>query len=124
VRESDDPSYPWQLSRINGKAHPAHNKKSSPKKASAIHVQGSLSCNSGELVRDWCLSGRGIMLRSLWDIAPQIANGQLVRVLPAYAMRDADIQWLAPFRAQIPRRVRLLSDFLYQTFRTEPWAID
>jgi LysR family transcriptional regulator, transcriptional activator for dmlA len=117
VRESDDPGYPWQLSHIN-------DKKSSNKKASAIHVQGSLSCNSGELVRDWCLSGCGIMLRSLWDIAPQIANGQLVRVLPAYAMRDADIQWLAPFRAQTPRRVRLLSDFLYQTFRTEPWAVD
>ncbi len=115
VRESDDPSYPWQLTRTN-------DKNSNGKKASTVHVQGSLSCNSGELVRDWCLSGRGIMLRSLWDIAPQIANGQLVRVLPAYAMRDADIQWLAPFKAQTPKRVRLLSDFLYQTFRTEPWV--
>jgi LysR family transcriptional regulator, transcriptional activator for dmlA len=124
VRESDDPSYPWQLSCTNDKAHSAQDKKSSNKKANAIHVQGSLSCNSGELVRDWCLSGRGIMLRSLWDIAPQIANGQLVRVLPAYTMRDADIQWLAPFKAQTPRRVRLLSDFLHQTFRTEPWAIN
>jgi LysR family transcriptional regulator, transcriptional activator for dmlA len=124
VRESDDPSYPWQLSRTSDKAHPAQDKKSSHKKTSAIHVQGSLSCNSGELVRDWCLSGRGIMLRSLWDIAPQIASGKLVRVLPAYAMRDADIQWLAPFKAQTPRRVRLLSDFLYEAFRTEPWVID
>jgi LysR family transcriptional regulator, transcriptional activator for dmlA len=111
VRESDDPSYIWQLSRTRDK------------KASAVHVKGSLSCNSGELVRDWCLAGRGIMLRSLWDIAPQIASAALVRVLPAYAMRDADIQWLAPFRAQTPRRVRLLSDFLHQEFHGEPWAV-
>ena len=124
VRESDDPNYPWQLSRKNDKAHPAQDKKSSDKKTTVVHVQGSLSCNSGELVRDWCLSGHGIMLRSLWDIAPQIANGQLVRVLPAYAMTDADIQWLAPFKAQTPRRVRLLSDFLYQTFSAEPWVIN
>jgi LysR family transcriptional regulator, transcriptional activator for dmlA len=111
VRESDDPTYTWQLSRPRDK------------KANAVHVRGSLSCNSGELVRDWCLNGHGIMLRSLWDIAPQIASGALVRVLPSYAMRDADIQWVAPFRAQTPKRVRLLSDFLYQEFHGEPWAV-
>ena len=86
-----------------------------------VRVQGPLASNSGELVRDWCLGGRGIMLRSLWDIAPQIASGQLVRVLPAYAMDDADIHWLAPWRAQTPRRIRLLIDFLVERFRDEPW---
>ena len=86
-----------------------------------VRVQGPLSSNSGELVRDWCLAGRGIMLRSLWDIAPQLASGHLVRVLPAYAMWDADIHWLAPHQAQTPKRVRLLIDFLAERFRGEPW---
>jgi DNA-binding transcriptional LysR family regulator len=86
-----------------------------------IRVHGSLSSNSGELVRDWCLAGRGIMLRSLWDIAPQLARGELVRVLPGYAMVDADIHWLAPHQAQVPRRIRLLVDFLAERFRGEPW---
>jgi LysR family transcriptional regulator, transcriptional activator for dmlA len=80
-----------------------------------------LSSNSGELVRDWCLAGHGIMLRSLWDIAPQLASGELMRVLPAYAMWDADVHWLAPQRAQTPKRVRLLIDFLAERFRGEPW---
>jgi len=86
-----------------------------------VMVGGPLACNSGETVRDWCLDGRGIMLRSLWDIAPQLASGQLERVLPAYAMTDADIHWLAPYRPQVPRRLRLLSDFLAEQFRGEPW---
>ena len=30
-----------------------------------VQVSGSLSSNSGELVRDWCLAGHGIMLRAL-----------------------------------------------------------
>ncbi len=111
VRESDDPLYTWQLRRARDTT------------TTVVHVDGNMRCNSGEMVRDWCIQGRGIMLRSLWDIAPQIANGTLVRVLPAYAMRDADIQWLAPFRVQTPRRIRLLSDFLYKSFRTEPWAV-
>lgn len=86
-----------------------------------VQVRGLLSSNSGEMVRDWCLAGRGIMLRSLWDIAPHLASGQLVRVLPHYAMPDADIHWVAPWRPKTPRRVRLLVDFLAESFRAEPW---
>lgn len=86
-----------------------------------VPVNGPLSSNSGEMVRDWCLAGRGIMLRSLWDIAPQLASGELVRVLSEHAMVDADIHWLAPYRPQTPRRIRLLVDFLVERFRHEPW---
>jgi LysR family transcriptional regulator, transcriptional activator for dmlA len=109
VRESDTVAHTWSLS------------ESSSAKPQSISVKGPLASNSGELVRDWCIAGRGIMLRSLWDIAPLIASGRLVRVLPGYAMRDADIQWLAPFRAQTPKRVKLLRDFLAARFRQRPW---
>lgn len=88
-----------------------------------VRVQGPLSSNSGELVRDWCLAGHGIMLRSLWDIAGALASGELVRVLPAYAMADADIHWLAPHSASTPRRIKLLVDFLAERFRGEPWKL-
>ena len=88
--------------------------------AARVHIQGPVASNSGELVRDWCLAGRGVMLRSLWDVAPLLEAGQLVRVLPAYAMLDADIHWLAPYRAQTPRRIRLLIDFLADYLRDEP----
>lgn len=86
-----------------------------------VRVQGPLSSNSGEMVRDWCLAGHGIMLRSLWDIAPQLASGELVRVLPNHNMPDADIHWVAPWRPKTPRRVRLLVDHLAEQFRGEPW---
>ncbi len=95
--------------------------KEREKTPSRVRVRGPLSSNSGELVRDWCVEGRGIMLRSLWDIAPQLASGELVRVLPAYAMPDADIHWLAPFRPDSPRRIRLLVDFLFARFQDAPW---
>lgn len=88
-----------------------------------VRVGGALSSNSGELVRDWCLAGRGIMLRSLWDIAGALASGELVRVLPGYSMVDADIHWIAPHTASTPRRIRLLVDFLAERFRGEPWKL-
>lgn len=99
----------WQLQRDRDKS-PAQ-----------VRVHGPLSSNSGELVRDWCIDGRGIMLRSLWDIAPQLTRGDLVRVLPGYSMPDADIHWLAPYRTDAPRRIRLLIDFLAAHFSEEPW---
>ncbi len=105
----------WSLNTVKNKA------KETP--ATRVRVQGPLSSNSGELVRDWCLAGHGIMLRSLWDVAPQLQTGQLVRVLPQYAMQDADVHWLAPYRAQTPRRIRLLVDFLVERFKDEPWKI-
>jgi len=97
--------------------------KKSSSQPSRVRVNGPLSSNSGELVRDWCLDGRGIMLRSLWDIAPQLASGELVRVLPDWCMPDADIHWLAPFRPDAPRRIRLLIDFLLAEFASEPWKV-
>ena len=110
VRESDTPSSTWLLSK-EGERQPVQ----------TIKVKGALVSNSGELVRDWCLAGRGIMLRSLWDVAPLIASGQLIRLLPSYAMRNANIQWLAPFRAQTPKRVQLLRAHLMARFKARPW---
>ena len=86
-----------------------------------VRVAGPLASNSGELVRDWCLAGHGIMLRSLWDIAAQLESGALVRVLPQHSMPDADIHWVAPWRPKTPKRVRLLVDFLAERFANEPW---
>lgn len=110
VRENDQFGL-WRLQRERDRAEVR------------VRVGGRLSSNSGELVRDWCLAGHGIMLRSLWDIAGPLATGELVRLLPAYAMADADIHWLAPHTASTPKRIRLLVDFLAERFRGEPWKL-
>ncbi len=110
VHESDDRGSSWLLSHIS-KKDVVHN----------IKIKGALSSNSGELVRDWCVQGKGIMLRSLWDVSKLLDEGRLVRVLSDYAMTDANVQWLAPFRAHTPMRVSLLRDYLLKSFKGEPW---
>ena len=99
-----------------------HLRRGAAGRTSAVTVTGPLSSNSGELVRDWCLAGHGIMLRSLWDVADMLAQGTLVRVLPEWAMHDADVHWIAPYRAPMPQRLRLLQDFLAQRFSGAPWT--
>ncbi|MDP1953958.1 MAG: LysR family transcriptional regulator [Polaromonas sp.] len=118
VRENGRQFDTWQLQAMRG----VRSKGSTPPEQ-RVRVQGLLSSNSGEVVRDWCLQGRGVMLRSLWDVQAHLASGKLVRLLPQYAMLDADIQWLAPYRPQTPKRVRLLIDCLAEKFRNEPWRL-
>lgn len=49
-----------------------------------LAVQGisHVRTNSSEIVRELALGGVGIALRSLWDVAGLLEEGQLVRVLP------------------------------------------
>lgn len=51
----------------------------------SVKVSGHLSSNSGEIVLQWALEGKGIMLRSEWDVLPFLESGKLVQVLPEYA---------------------------------------
>jgi drug/metabolite transporter (DMT)-like permease len=64
VHESDDRGSNWLLTHSND--HSA---------VQSIQIKGALSSNSGELVRDWCVQGRGIMLRSLWDVSKLLVVG-------------------------------------------------
>jgi LysR family transcriptional regulator, transcriptional activator for dmlA len=112
VHESDDRGSSWLLTHCNQNDAPLN-----------VKIKGALSSNSGELVRDWCVQGRGIMLRSLWDVSTLLHEGKLVQVLPDYTMKDANVQWLAPFRPHTPLRVSLLRDYLIEVFKKEPWLV-
>lgn len=70
----------------------------------SVKVTGHLSSNSGEIVLQWALEGKGIMLRSEWDVQPFLASGKLVRVLPEYA-QSANI-W-AVYQEPLYRSVKL-----------------
>jgi DNA-binding transcriptional LysR family regulator len=71
TKERDQTAGVWELESEEGKK--------------SVKISGHLSSNSGEIVLQWALEGKGIMLRSLWDVAPFLENGALVRVLPEYA---------------------------------------
>jgi LysR family transcriptional regulator, transcriptional activator for dmlA len=67
------------------------------------------------------LNGAGIALRPYWDVYAHIQNGALVHVLGDYAKLDSDVQWVAPYRAHLPERVRLLKEFVEGRLSNAPW---
>jgi DNA-binding transcriptional LysR family regulator len=91
----------------------------------AVRVPAVLSSNDGEVVKQWALMGKGIMLRSEWDVAEHLRSGQLVRILPEWQLPDADVVALVSRRAGMSARVRLFLTFLQDRFKpAPPWRGD
>lgn len=81
-----------------------------------VKVKGPLSTNHGEIAVDWALAGHGIVLRSEWDVAAYLRQGQLCRVLAPWAGEAADIHALYPQRYHLSAKVTAFLDFLTDRF--------
>nr|WP_315427139.1 LysR family transcriptional regulator [uncultured Albidiferax sp.] len=77
---------------------------------------GPLDCSDGQVLHDWCLAGYGIAWRSTWEVEAEIARGQLVSVLDAFAAPPNGIYAVFAQRKHLPLRVRLWIDFLKQYY--------
>lgn len=85
-----------------------------------LRVSGNMDCNSGEALRDWCLAGHGLALKSLWEIVDDLNEGRLVPVLTGYSPPNHAIYALYPHSQHAPPRVRVFIDFLAEVFGTKP----
>jgi DNA-binding transcriptional LysR family regulator len=86
----------------------------------AVRVAPLLWSNDGEVVKEWALMGKGIMLRSEWDVADHLRAGRLVRVLPHWQPARADVVVLVDHRVHMSARVRLFVSALQARFRPAP----
>ncbi len=73
---------------------------------------GPLDCSDGQVLHDWCMEGHGIAWRSTWEVEREVAAGQLVPLLEAFAAPPNGIYAVFPQRKHLPLRVRLWIDFL------------
>lgn len=71
LRENDEDVPRWRFSQ-----------EGDPRRSTVIRVAGALSSNDGTVITEWALAGLGIVERSEWDVAPLLADGKLVRLLP------------------------------------------
>jgi DNA-binding transcriptional LysR family regulator len=88
----------------------------------AVRGGGNVQTNSSEVVREACLAGLGVALRSTWDVGPELQAGRLRRVLPAYR-GDPQVGLYAvyPTRRFLPHKVRVFIDFLVELYGPEPY---
>lgn len=96
-----------------------------PDGISQVKVEGNIRTNSAEFVREALIAGLGIGLRPTWDIAPQLANGELKVVLPEYrGTTNMAIYAVYPCRDYLPEKVNVFIDFLAELFVNDQWGKD
>lgn len=94
------------------------------KASRSVRVSSKLRCNDGDVIRRWACEGRGIILRSEWDVADDLRKGNLVKLLPAWKAPDANVTALTHHRSGLPRRTRQFMQFLQNRFKpTPPWRL-
>ncbi len=87
-----------------------------------IRTQGPLRTNSSEVVRESVLSGLGIALRSTWDVGPELRDGRLKVLLPAWrASRRVGVHAVYPTRRFLPQKVRIFIDYLADLYGPTPY---
>jgi LysR family transcriptional regulator, transcriptional activator for dmlA len=86
------------------------------RKTETVKVRGTLSSNDGATSLVWALDGHGILMRSEWDTAPFVRNGQLEVLLDGYALPPADIYAVYPQKQNLAAKVRVFVDFLTARF--------
>lgn len=102
LKERDNAFGIWQLQGPEGEA--------------SVRVSGPLSSNSGEIVLQWALDGRGVLLRSMWDVKPLLDQGRLVQVLADYR-QSADVWAVYPARLANSGKLRVCVEFLQAHLR-------
>ena len=86
----------------------------------SVRVPSKLMCNDGDVIRRWACEGRGVILRSEWDVADDVRAGRLVRLLPGWKALDANVIALTHARAGLPQRTRHFMQFLQSRFKPQP----
>ena len=99
IKERDHPFGLWKL---------RHGPDEQP-----VKVRGPLSSNHGEIAVNWAVDGRGIVLRSLWDVGPLLQSGHLVQVLPQYT-QEANVWAVFPARLETSAKVRVCVEWLQE----------
>lgn len=75
-----------------------------------VRINSNRIANDGDLVRRWCVDGKGIALKSCLDISTDLLTGKLVKIMPEYTPSSSELWLLFPSRQLITPAARLLRD--------------
>lgn len=77
----------------------------------SVKVSGDREASDGDVLREWAVEGRGVILKNEWDIRDELQTGTLDSALDAFNAGPIDLFALHP-AGPPSRRVAALVDFL------------
>lgn len=83
-----------------------------------VRITGPLVTNTGEVAHEWALEGAELVLKSIWDVGPDIDAGRLEVALPGYRVPAAPIHAVYPHTRGVAAKVKVFVAFLGEELRT------
>lgn len=75
-------------------------------------MRGNRVSNDGDLVRRWCVAGKGVAMKSALDMSKDLLSGNVVNLLPDFTPTATELWLIFPNRQSITPAARLLRDML------------
>lgn len=99
LRDRDDPFGAWRLT--------------GPQGPDSVKPTSTLASNDIDVVLRWAIAGHGIVMSSQWLLAPSLASGALLQLLPQWT-QDAPLYAVSTVRSAQSAKVRLCVDAMRQ----------
>lgn len=118
-----EPKHPQELAEHNGLHYQLHDVVhdvwhfSHEGKDHKIKMKGNRIANDGDLVRRWCVAGKGVAAKSSLDMAADLLAKNVVTLMPEYEPTPTELWLICPSRQSISPAVRLLRDRLREKSR-------
>jgi DNA-binding transcriptional LysR family regulator len=90
----------------------------------AVRVRGPARSNNGQMLTALAAAGFGVSLEPDFIVAPEVAAGRLVSLLPGYRVMAGSINAVYPSRRHLSAKVRAFIDFLAARFATPEWSLN
>ena len=75
-----------------------------------VKMSGNRASNDGDLVRRWCVAGKGLAVKSCLDMSNDLLSDKVVPVMPEFKARATELWLICPSRQSITPAIRLLRD--------------
>ncbi|WP_461538256.1 LysR family transcriptional regulator [Spongorhabdus nitratireducens] len=116
LAQNGTPQHPHDLASHNGLFYQLHDilhdvwKFSDGSTEYKVKMTGNRASNDGDLVRRWCVSGKGLAIKSSLDMAADLLAGRVVNVMPDFQPPQTELWLICPGRQSITPAVRLLRE--------------
>ncbi|MFB4394217.1 MULTISPECIES: LysR substrate-binding domain-containing protein [unclassified Pseudomonas] len=80
----------------------------------SVKVHGDRSVSDGDMIRQWGIEGRGVILKNYWDIEADLHTKRLEAVLEDFTDAPVDLYAVTPAGGATSRRLNALVDFIVE----------
>lgn len=114
--EHGEPTHPEELKQHNGLFYQLHDVLKDEweflhaGQEFKVKMSGNRASNDADLVRRWCVAGKGIAIKSYLDMSNDLLAGNVVEVMADYQPTISELWLVCPSRRSITPTVRLLRD--------------